>query len=152
MATQQLTKEMQGTCSNNATNVENIDTWEIGYNHYHTRKGIDMPNTEKHIATNIRPKGWSALNIFYETLTHAHDIIVIPTEINSLIQPDAITVYPSPSDNGLFEISKEVTWEVFNTMGTKIREGNSDYIDLSDQPSGLYLVKIDKQVIKVIIK
>jgi len=138
MATQQLTKEMQGTCSNNVTNVENIDTWEIGYNHYHIRKGIDMPNTGKHIGTNIRPKGWSALNIFYETLTHAHGVIEIPTEINSLKQPDGITVYPNPSDNGLFEISKEASWEVFNTLGTKIREGNSDFIDLSDQSSGLY--------------
>ncbi|NQT27313.1 alginate lyase family protein [candidate division KSB1 bacterium] len=80
MATQILTGEMQGTCADNETTVEYIDTWEIGFNHYHYRQGISMPNTERLIVEHIRPKGWSALNIFYETLTHA-DLVYDVTDI-----------------------------------------------------------------------
>jgi hypothetical protein len=64
---------MQGTCSNDVTSTDVCDTWEIGYNHYHTRLGLDMPNTWTMITTKVRaavinPGSW---NVFYETLTHA---------------------------------------------------------------------------------
>lgn len=72
MATQILTGEMQGTCDNNNTTSDLYATWEIGYNHYHNRKGRDLPNTKKLIIEQVRIKGESDWNIFYETLTHAN--------------------------------------------------------------------------------
>ena len=72
MATQILTGEMQGTCDDNNTTSDLYATWEIGYNHYHNRKGRDLPNTEKLIIEQVRIKGESDWNIFYETLTHAN--------------------------------------------------------------------------------
>jgi hypothetical protein len=71
MATQLLSGSMQGICSDNVTNKDIFNTWEVGYNHYHNRKGISLPNTEKLIMDRIRPYGQSDWNIFYETLTHA---------------------------------------------------------------------------------
>ena len=61
------------TCSGKA-NVTSGNwklTWEIGYNHYASRKGVSMPNTKKLIDTVVRPTRWSAnLMSDYETLTH----------------------------------------------------------------------------------
>lgn len=55
----------------NSSNKDDFfDTWEMGYNHYHNRKHIDMPYTQQLIATKIRPQGKSDWNIFFETLTH----------------------------------------------------------------------------------
>ncbi|HBY06814.1 MAG TPA: hypothetical protein DEH22_03160 [Chloroflexi bacterium] len=71
MAAQLLTGDMQGTCANNVTTTDLYDTWEIGYNHYHNRMGLSLPNTEKLITTQVRQRGMSDWNIFYETLTHA---------------------------------------------------------------------------------
>lgn len=73
MAQQLLTGNMLGMCVNNVTTIEYFDTWEIGYNHYHNRMGIDMPNTKQLLATKIRSRlAKSDWNIFYETLTHAN--------------------------------------------------------------------------------
>lgn len=63
---------MQGTCADDVASADVYDTWEIGYNHYHARKGIELPNTWAMISTKVRshvssPGSW---NIFYETLTH----------------------------------------------------------------------------------
>jgi len=71
MGKQITTGSMQGTCANDTTTADRYATWEIGYNHYHVRKGMDLPETWKAITQEIRPKGRSDWNIFYETITHA---------------------------------------------------------------------------------
>lgn len=72
MATQLLTGSMQGTCSNNTSSPDRYDTWEVGYNHYHNRAGVALPNTQKLIVEQIRPRAPRAVwNLVYETLTHA---------------------------------------------------------------------------------
>lgn len=44
-------------------------TWEIAYNHYHNRLGMDLPNT-KNLIAKIRPTGIE-YHMAWETLTHA---------------------------------------------------------------------------------
>jgi hypothetical protein len=72
LASQFATGNMQGTCANLSPTGDRYDTWEIGFNHYHNRKEIALPNTEELILTQIRPNAsrtdW---NLVWETLTHA---------------------------------------------------------------------------------
>ena len=44
-------------------------TWEIAFNHFHTRLGIDLPKMAKVIPTN-RPTGADLNHMVWETLTH----------------------------------------------------------------------------------
>ncbi len=84
MATQLLTASMQGVCSNNVSTPDRYDTWEVGYNHYHNRAGVALPNTRRLILEQIRPRAartdW---NLNYETLTHA-DLPSAGAKTNSL--------------------------------------------------------------------
>ena len=46
--------------------------FRCGYNHYHNRAGVALPNTQRLIAEQIRPTAPRAVwNLAYETLTHA---------------------------------------------------------------------------------
>jgi hypothetical protein len=73
LAKQFVTNDMQGICSNNTPSGDRYDTWEVGYNHYHNRKGIDLPNTNQLIVNDIRTKAeLASWNLVYETLTHAN--------------------------------------------------------------------------------
>lgn len=82
------TNEISSLYSNGLTPRGLAPTYEIAYNHYHNRKGIYLPNTNKLISTTIRPmqnhitspegnifadRIWNEaiLNIDWETLTHA---------------------------------------------------------------------------------
>lgn len=51
-------------------NISVGSTWEIAYNHYHNRLGMELPQTEKVILTRARPTG-ADHHIDWETLTHA---------------------------------------------------------------------------------
>jgi hypothetical protein len=150
MATQFLTGKMQGTCADDNTTTGIFDTWEMGYYHYHHRKGLSLPESENVIKELVRVRGSSILNIFYETLTHGDPSIFL-TDINELKENIETSIFPNPSSNGLFQFNKEVQWEVFNTIGTRIKEGYGNTINLSDQAKGLYLVKAYNSVIKIII-
>ncbi len=72
LASQLSSGEMQGTCANDTPTGDRYDTWEVGYNHYHNRQGLELPNTYQLIVTQIRPNAeLASWNLAYETLTHA---------------------------------------------------------------------------------
>ena len=68
--------------------ISDGSTWEIAFNHYHNRLGMDLPQTEKVILTRARPTG-SDHHMNWETLTHA-DLgtkglpAIQPSEVQSL--------------------------------------------------------------------
>ena len=93
LAKQLTSGTMQGTCTDNVTlsttggDPQDLsDILEIAYNHYHNRKGLALPETEKCLqlirknpkqGNTISPSNW---NIFFETLTHA-DLVETPVPL-----------------------------------------------------------------------
>jgi hypothetical protein len=71
LASQFLSGSMEGVSLNDVPTQDRYDTWEIGYNHYHNRMGINLPKTKQLILEQIRPRASRAVwNLDYETLTH----------------------------------------------------------------------------------
>jgi hypothetical protein len=70
LALQITSGNMQGVCADNKTTASLFDTWTIGYNHYHRRIGLALPNTRKLLENRDARFFWSDWNIFYESLTH----------------------------------------------------------------------------------
>jgi hypothetical protein len=71
MAKQFLAGSMQGVCGNCIPTPDRFDTFEVGYSHCHNLEGVALPNTEKLIIEQIRPRASRAVwKLIYETLTH----------------------------------------------------------------------------------
>jgi hypothetical protein len=71
LAGQLTSGSMQGVSKNDKPTENRYDTFSIGYNHYHTRMGLPLPNTRKLIIEQIRPRAPRHIwNLNYETLTH----------------------------------------------------------------------------------
>jgi hypothetical protein len=74
LAKQLVTNNYADVCGTGCTATsDRYDIFEIGYNHFHNRMGIPLPNTLEQItslrsASNTR---WTSWNLAYETLTHA---------------------------------------------------------------------------------
>jgi hypothetical protein len=84
LATQFLSDSMQGVCENDAPTANRFDAWEVGYNHYHHRKGLLLPNTEKLIEEQIRTKAPRAVcNLVFDILTHSG----LPKVPNKAVNP-----------------------------------------------------------------
>jgi endoglucanase len=72
------------------------------------------------------------------------------TGINKQVDSQ-ITIYPNPS-NDVFQISKKVAWSIYNSVGQKIKEGNSNKVDLSAHPTGVYIFETIDGLQKKLIK
>jgi hypothetical protein len=58
-------------CGGTLSRSDVLPTWEIGYNHFHDRLGIDLPLTGKLIETRVRATGGVDHHMVWETITHA---------------------------------------------------------------------------------
>lgn len=61
-----------------------------------------------------------------------------------------LMVYPNPNSNGIFNLSKWSKWEVYSIVGQKMlgREGNQ--ADISQFPKGLYILKTEVSIHKIL--
>lgn len=61
-----------------------------------------------------------------------------------------LVVYPNPSTSGIFTISKNEEWKVFNSTGALLKEGKGNQVNLSNLPKGIYLLDTANEVIKLL--
>ncbi|MCP4522074.1 MAG: T9SS type A sorting domain-containing protein [Cytophagales bacterium] len=59
-------------------------------------------------------------------------------------------ISPNPSVNGIFELSQKAKWKVYSTTGQTILKGDSQQIDLSTKPSGIYYLVSENKSIQLI--
>ena len=63
-----------------------------------------------------------------------------------------ISIYPNPSNDGIFNLSQNSNWKVTSILGEELKSGNSNQINLSDHPKGLYLIKINEKIERVVVE
>jgi hypothetical protein len=68
------------------------------------------------------------------------------------LEMEEINVYPNPTDN-ILNISKKVDIEMYNMLGEMvINRDNISILDIGDLNSGIYTLRINKIIVKQIIK
>ncbi len=75
-----------------------------------------------------------------------------PTSINAISNSKALKAYPNPSATGIFTIEDITTWTVYNSAGSIVLTGEGEKIDLSNYSKGVYILKSDTSVVKLIVK
>ena len=61
-------------------------------------------------------------------------------------------VYPNPSQDGVFQLSKDTKWMAYSVLGRELKSGNSNQIDLSEFTKGVYLVKINETIQRIVVE
>ncbi len=62
-----------------------------------------------------------------------------------------ITAFPNPS-SGVFNLNRSGNWEAFTLQGARIRSGNGDTVDLTGVASGLYILRIEGQMLRLSVE
>ena len=71
------------------------------------------------------------------------------TGVNN-VNANQLALYPNPTSNNV-QISGEFqNWELIDFMGHQIKTGDNQNIDLSEQQAGVYLIKVDDKLFKVV--
>lgn len=97
-----------------------------------------------------------------EGLANMDHVLIMDEEVqvadcNSIIthihseENERIALYPNPT-GGKVHFDKSVEYELLNTLGNRLAKGNAKELDLSSYPSGMYLIKINHTIHKIIKK
>lgn len=68
-----------------------------------------------------------------------------------VVQEKEISVFPNPSQTGTFTLSEAVEWNVVDRNGRLIKSGNENRIDLANYGTGVYFLKSEHNVKKIVI-
>ena len=63
-----------------------------------------------------------------------------------------LSIFPNPSTSGEFSISQVANWEVYSNQGLNISSGNGTKIQLSNHPKGMYFLKVNGVLRKIVIQ
>lgn len=74
--------------------------------------------------------------------------------VTSTIEKETIqfNIYPNPSHSGTLNFSKELVWSLNTLDGKQILSGKSKSIDVSNLKNGIYLLKTDHGIRKIVIE
>lgn len=73
---------------------------------------------------------------------------------NEEIQEDAtnsLSVFPNPG-NGQFSLTQVSNWKIYNLHGQELKTGIGNQIDISESPKGIYLIKINDKVERIVVE
>lgn len=73
------------------------------------------------------------------------------TSVNNTVRSSLIEVFPNPSSQGLFNLSEKTQWKIYSARGIKILEGNSNNVNLTNQPKGLYILKTLEETVTLVV-
>ena len=83
------------------------------------------------------------------------DSVKITRTQTTSIQEESFSVeqlraYPNPSSDGYFNLSQVCIWKVYSVVGNELKSGNSNTVDLSESPKGIYLIKMKDKIQRVV--
>jgi len=84
------------------------------------------------------PSGGAGPSYDYVTLNR-----IASLSLDRLETTNNLYVYPVPSTDGIFHLSKLTNWEVYSMAGVKLESGFGRLVDVSLFPKGIYVLKTD---------
>lgn len=76
----------------------------------------------------------------------------VPLSTTQFDEVKPLVAFPNPSKNGVFQLSKNKKWTVFNTLGQEITKGNGVKVDLSTVKKGLYFLAMENTTLKLVVE
>lgn len=68
------------------------------------------------------------------------------------IEKQQVDVFPNPSESGVFYLHEKQAYKVYNATGRLVASGFDSKIDLSSCSKGMYFLKIQSRITKILIK
>lgn len=125
----------------------------LDFNGDNLMTGVEIPQTS----------GWDSYTSFKETtsLTEGQGVLRVnieksgfnlgKLEITKLVttgvndSQSSFTVFPNPSESGVFKLSTHVKYQVFDTMGNLVLTGFGMSVNLVDKPKGAYILQLGEK-------
>ncbi len=144
-------KKMGPSTLTDPLQIKNSLDYQINSNSPLIDKGL---NLQALLGINVGPFdyfGNSLQNLKSDIGVH-ESLFGLPTGLISDELNQIIDIYPNPSNNGVFNFSESADWKVFSVLGMELKSGNSNQINLSENPKGVYFIKLNEKIERVVVE
>lgn len=106
-----------------------------------TKLGVELGEGEQVMRFKIMKNGYNLDKIEFK-----------PSVFTSILDDSKIeiTVYPNPSETGVFKLSETLDYEVYDVQGSRLLTQTADDVDLSAQPRGVYILHVGSKQLKLV--
>lgn len=63
-----------------------------------------------------------------------------------------LSVYPNPSQSGIFKLSQSLSWTVYSTLGETVDTGSGSEVNLSERAKGIYVLRTALGTHKLVVE
>jgi hypothetical protein len=135
----EFTPFLQETDGNSFTNSDKT-TLSTAYQEYSVTTQITS-NTSSNYKLKLRGAAGAVGDIYID------DVVVELASALNVQTNDvkSMAIYPNPTNDYLY-INEKKNYAVFNIMGQKILNGNSEKIDVRNLNAGIYIISIDNKI------
>lgn len=133
--------ELDGVLLGNTMTVTNTGEWNV---YESMNLGTEQIEAGEHV-----------LRFYVDNAGLNADKLIFTKEVISSTlskETQSISVYPTPNSSGVFLTSVDSDWEVLNLHGQSILTGNGEKINLKGYENGVYLVRIQGKVQKIVLE
>ena len=135
-----LKLDLDGNSLLSGIEVPKTDDW---YVYQSITETVNLPIGNHVLRINIEKNGFNLDKVIVKEAMITSNKSTIST---------ALTIYPNPSKNGLFKLSKSSIWELYTLQGVKLQEGDGFEIDISNQRKGIYILKSENLIFQLIVQ
>lgn len=133
--------EIDNVSITESVNVRSTGSWEV-YETMAGEKGVELEAGTHILKFYVDEAGLNADKVLFRKQV----VSSVDSEISN-----GIRVFPTPNETGIFNIEDESTWQVQTLQGELIANGNGRLINLSNEVNGVYLIKINGTIQKVVL-
>lgn len=121
-------------------------TSTVDWNTYETisKQNIPLIKGTHVLRVNMIARGFNLDKLVF---TKTAELTALETIDNS-----TLSVFPNPSKNGQFNLTSYQKWDIISISGLKLMSGEGYNIDLSTLSKGLYLLKTNNKMTKIIFE
>jgi hypothetical protein len=92
------------------------------------------------------------LSLIPSTPASKTTVSCVVTSLSEELEKEQVKIYPNPSIDGVFNLSQLSNWKVYTLAGKELKAGKGTIIQLSEYPKGVYLIKMNEKVERIVIE
>lgn len=132
--------KVDGQSAFSSVSIPKTDDWDV----YTTfKENVSLTAGEHTLRFTIENSGFNLDKVMVVKQSAA--------KLGSTIE-EKLGVHPNPAQGGIFYLSSTVAWEVYSLQGIYIKAGQQQTVDLSEMPQGIYLLKTEEAIVRLVVK
>jgi Carbohydrate binding module (family 6)/Bacterial TSP3 repeat len=102
---------------------------------------VTLPKGKKVLRLRIDKSGFNIDKMIFTSVITANE---------ESVELEVVSIFPNPSNTGIFHLTSSKNWEVYSTLGHLLAQGSGTDVNISTMAQGVYFIKLEETFYKIV--